>query len=110
MLQDFENQRKSQRLDCLVPVEGRLGKSVGGCKTIDFSRGGIGFISRSELPLNEEITMEIDLAPDAEPVLVVGKVKWVDELHPSGNYRIGVSFDRFTEGSQEPLEAYFKDS
>ena len=86
-----DNRRHGRQL-CLVPVESKEGTAFDKVQTIDISRGGIGFLSKQAIPLNEQIAVEIELAPDADPVLVVGRVQWVRKVSDSDNYRIGIKF------------------
>ena len=103
----YDNRRRNNRFPCAVPVDGKKGSPLGQIATVDFSKGGIGFISRSNLPLNKSIAIELDLTEDESPILVIGKVKWVRHLANSAFYRIGLAFDDFINGSKAPLIRYF---
>ena len=98
-----ENKRKSPRFDCYVPVDGKEGSVFSSTKTVDISRDGIGFISSHAVPLNERIAIELALKPDAEPVLVIGQVKWVRKVSDSDQYRIGLTFSDIIDGSKDFL-------
>ena len=101
------NKRKTPRIDCSVPVDGQEGGIFAQVKTIDFSKGGLGLISQSQIPLNEEIAVEIDLGENEEPVLVLGKVKWVRPLPDSSYFRVGLSFETVLSGIESRLNQYF---
>ena len=107
-----KNKRQSERKDCFVPVDGKTGGPFSAVKTINFSKGGLGFISYRKIPLNKQIPIEIDLHGDKEPVLVIGKVKWVRPIENvnGGAYRIGVVFGDILQGSQSRLNKYFRKS
>ncbi len=102
------NKRKSQRQTCLVPVDGKQGSPFDKTQTIDISKGGIGFISPTKISLNKEIAMEIELSPEGETVIVVGKVRWVHPIADSDKYRIGLSFEDVLSGSKSRLNQYFQ--
>ena len=105
-----ENRKNSRRV-CVVPVEGKKNSLFDHTQVIDFSKGGIGFISRHRIPLNKEVPIEIELTAEGEPVLVMGRVQWVQRIVDSGHYRVGVSFNKdVLQGSRSRLSEYFKDS
>lgn len=104
----MQNQRKNNRLDCIVPVDGQSGSLFDHTKAIDISKGGLGFISLNAIPINEEIFIELDLSEDEEPVLVKAKVKWVEPIKNSDKYRIGMAFEDVLSGSKSRLNQYLK--
>ena len=101
------NHRKSARFGCAVPIESKEGGIFDETATIDFSKGGIGFISRKSVPLNKKIIIELNLSPDDEPFLVAGRVKWVHYQESSETYRIGLAFEEILKGSRSRLNQYF---
>ncbi len=94
-------------MECLVPVEGKKGSAFGEAATLDFSQGGLGFLSSKEIPLHKEVTIALDLAMEKDPVFVVGKVKWIKPVSDSDNFRVGLSFKNFLKGSKQELSRYF---
>ena len=106
--------RKSTRQDCLVPVDGKKGSYFAHMNTIDFSEGGIGLISDQKIPLNKEVPMEVEFSPNADPLIVIGKVKWVQEVVDSHthkkSYRIGLTFKDVHSGSKSAIQEYFHHS
>jgi Tfp pilus assembly protein PilZ len=104
----MKDKRRNFRFSCLVPVEGKTGGLFDYAKAVDFSRGGLGFISRQRISLDREIAIELDLSQEGEPALVIGKVRWVDKIVNSDNFRIGVSFENILQGSKSRLEEYFR--
>ena len=107
-----QNKRRSERKDCFVPVEGKSDGPFGAVKTLDFSKGGFGFLSYKKIPLYKKIPIEIDLHGDKDPVLVVGKVQWVRPVTTASQaiYRIGVVFEDILQGSRSRLNRYFRKS
>jgi c-di-GMP-binding flagellar brake protein YcgR len=102
------NNRIEIRNNCFVPVEGKSDSSFDQTQTVDISSHGIGFISSCPHHINEKIAIEIQLRPNTDPVLVIGIVKWVFRFSDSEQYRIGMSYDEISSGSQRRLDRYFK--
>ena len=86
------NSRKNKRQGCIVPVDGKQGSAFENIQAVDISRNGIGFVSDREIPLDEEIAVEIDMSENGEPVIVMGKVQWVHPIKDSDQYRVGMKF------------------
>ena len=101
------NQRKNERFHCLVPVEGKQGGLFDRTQTVNISKGGLGFISERKIPLHKQIAIELDLKEEGDPVLVLGKVRWVRSITQTSLYRIGLSFENFFQGSQLQLKQHF---
>lgn len=104
----MKNKRKNTRYDCLVPVDGKQGGPFEYTKTVDFSKSGLGFVSHHKVPLNKEIAIQLDLSEEGAPALVVGKVRWINRIENSVNYRIGISFENVLSGSKACLDHYFR--
>ena len=100
----MDNKRKNKRFDCFVPVDGKSGSLFDETKTVDIGTGGIGFVSSSKIPLNKRIAIELDISEEQEPVLVIGKVKWVHPISKTEQYRIGMTFERMLGGSISKLK------
>lgn len=101
------NKRRSPRSFCHVPVDGQEGGLFDRTQTVDFSKGGLGFISPKQIPLNKRITIELNLTTEDNPVFVVGKVKWVKSLPVGHHYRVGLCFENILKGSKFHLNKYF---
>ncbi len=102
----MNNKRKSERFDCLVPVDGQQTSVFSQLKTIDFSSTGLGFISKNEIPVDQEIAIELDLKEYDDPAFVVGIVKWVCKTE-NGDYRIGLHFKDLIDDSKTRIDRYF---
>jgi len=101
--------RKNARKSCLVPVEGKAGSTFAQTQTIDISKSGIGFISKHKIPVNKKIAIELDLADQSEPDLVMGQVKWVSRIDRTPYYRIGIVLtDDISTGSKTHLKHYLQ--
>jgi len=103
----MKNKRKTERVTCLVPVEGKEGSIFDCTSTVDISKSGIGFVIQKKIPLNKKIAIELNLDQEDDSVLVIGKVRWVTSIAESGNYRIGLSFTDVKYGSKSRLNKYF---
>jgi c-di-GMP-binding flagellar brake protein YcgR len=107
-----ENKRKNARYSCAVMVDGKPGTEFDSSLTTDISKGGLGFVSSSSVPLNKQIVVELELKPEEDPVLVVAQVRWVRPLNDPGSavkrYRVGMSFEDVLSGSKSRLERYFR--
>jgi hypothetical protein len=102
------DKRKSIRKSCLVPVDGKKGASFDHIQTVDIGQGGVGLISHKYIPKNESIAIEIELGPQEEPVIVMGKVQWIRSIPGNGNFRIGMKFqDVLLAGSKSRLKHCF---
>jgi PilZ domain len=100
------NERSEVRYNCLVPIEGKEGSQFDQTRTQDISRHGIGLISSQNVAVNQKIALEIVLKPNAEPVMVIGVVKWVRKLGNSDQYRVGMAFSEVISGSPGRLDKY----
>ncbi len=99
------NKRKYRRFPCFVPVNGKAGSPFDTSATVDFSKYGFGFISQERIPLNKEITIEIDLGVEEDPIFVTGTVKWVRKEHDK--FRVGIFFKNVLKGSKSRLDKFF---
>ena len=104
-MKNDNNKRKFSRWDCAVPVDGKEGAPFTSAKTIDISRHGMGFISKHNVPVNEKIALELVLKAGAEPVLVIGQVKWVCKIPGSERYRVGLVFADVVDGTQKDIDS-----
>lgn len=105
----MSHQRKNVRRSCVVPVDGKGGSVFDETLAVDFSKGGIGFISKHRIPLHKKIPIELELSIEGTPIIVVGRVQWVRRLAGSGDYRVGVTFTDVVKGSKSRINQYFKE-
>jgi len=105
----MSNQRKSERYACLVPIDGKDGGVFDQTQAVDFSKQGLGFVSKHRIPVNKEVPIEIELTVNGKSVFVLGRVQWVHRILNSKNYRIGISFKDVMQGSKSRLNQYFKE-
>lgn len=104
----MSDHRRSERKACAVPVDGKRGGVFDRTQVIDFSKEGLGFVSRHRIPVNKEVPIEIEITAEGKPVFVIGRVQWVRRIMDSKNYRVGVSFKDVLQGSKSRLREYFK--
>jgi len=103
----MSNKRKNERVTCLVPVEGKQGSVFEDAATVDFSRKGFGLISQYQMPVDKEISVEILLREQDDPVFVIATVRWVQRLACPDRFRVGVYFKNVLRGSKIRLDQYF---
>ncbi|GAC1417536.1 MAG: hypothetical protein NVSMB64_27390 [Candidatus Velthaea sp.] len=76
-------------------------------ETYDIGIGGLAMLTNAELPLNQNIIIELELRGDDRPKLRIGgSVRWCtfDEL--LGKFRTGVAFIRSDEEQERELLRY----
>jgi len=100
--------RRSKRYSCSVPVDSKGTGVFAGSQAVDISKGGAGIIVSNFIPIDTEMPVEIDITPEGEPILAVGKVQWIRELSQKDSYRVGISFDDVKAGSKSRLRKFFK--
>src|SRR6185503_14460851 len=93
-MKNAAEKRKSPRFECQVPIMTKKGTAFDTSQTVDISQGGVGIISERFIPINTKMAVEIALAPESEPVLTVGRVKWVQKIPQSDQFRIGMVFSK----------------
>ena len=84
--------RESQRFVCDVPLMDEKREALRNSRTIDISQTGVGFVSARFIPINTKMMVEISLEREGAPVLIQGKVKWVEKDSQAGSYRVGMVF------------------
>jgi Tfp pilus assembly protein PilZ len=108
-VKEMLHHRKNTRTVCVVPVDGKEGSVFDRTHAVDFSRGGLGFVSGHRIPVNKKIPIEINLSDEGVPVFVIGRVKWVQPIPESKSFRIGVTFTDVLPGSKSRLVRYFRE-
>ena len=98
-LLDMANKRRTPRLDCLVPIDGKEGSVFAETQTVDISKGGIGFVSPKRIAVNRRIPMELDIGEGEESILVIARVTWTKQIPGTSHYRIGLIFEETLPGS-----------
>ena len=102
------NKRKSPRRGCAVPIDSKKGSYFEESQTCDISKGGIGLVTKTAVPVDSTMAVEIALTPKSEPILTMGTVRWVSELPNASGYRVGLSFNDVSDTSESRLENYFE--
>lgn len=87
----------SYKLDkFLSSSPGKYGEEF--CPILDFSRGGIRFVSQKAFKINTKINMKISIPGERVPMTFKGRVRW-SAANPgkSYKYQIGVQFNPYGE-------------
>ena len=103
------NKRLSTRYECCVPLMDEEREILARSQTVDVSKSGVGFVSARFIPMNTKMMVEISLTRDGSPVLVQGKVKWVEKMSDSSNFRIGMAFPDILSQVESRIENCFKE-
>ncbi len=83
-------------------------ETLSSSRTIDISRTGVGFISARFIPINSKLMVELALSREEHPVLVQGRVKWVEKIPHTPSFRIGMNFSDISVDAQSRIEQHFK--
>ncbi len=100
--------RTSPRYGCCVPLLDENKETLMNSQTVDISKSGVGFVSARFIPVDTKMMVEISLSRDGSPVLVQGKVKWVERFPNSSAYKIGMIFPDISPQAQSRIEDFFK--
>lgn len=89
----YINRRKFNRimLNESVRYQFKDPAQFGGCVSCDVSDGGVRINVNSFIPLNTELTLEVQL-PSKEIIEREGKVVWVEKFRFSDRYQAGIEF------------------
>jgi hypothetical protein len=98
----YMNKRENTRHECCVPLMDERSHALSS------SRTGVGFVSGRFLPINSKLMVELALSRDDQPVLVQGRVKWVEKIPHTPNFRVGMNFSDISEDSKSRIEEHFK--
>lgn len=105
----MNNQRGDKRWDCVVPVDSGHNTDFDGAQSIDFSRRGMGFVTKTPVAVNREIAVALELDEARTPVIAKGRVMWVQSIPGTNQYRVGLSFEKTLDDGQNRLNEYFED-
>lgn len=106
-MNEILEKRKAERHECAVPIESKKGTAFAAGQTVDISDSGVGLISKKFIPINTTMAIEIAFAPEADPVLALGEVKWVERLSNPARYRIGMVFSQGPTGLRSYVSRFF---
>jgi Tfp pilus assembly protein PilZ len=68
------------------------------CPVLDISRGGLRFLSREDLKINTQMTLEVSVPGERIPLELQGQIKWTSPASEgSYNQQIGVQFHPYGE-------------
>lgn len=101
------NKRENPRYDCRVPLMDERKETLASSYTTDISRTGVGFVSTRFIPINSKLMVELALTREENPVLVQGRVKWIEKIPHSPNFRIGMNFSDISTDAQSRIAQHF---
>jgi len=91
-----------------VPVLCKKGTMFDNSQTVDITRNGIGFFSQRFVPVDTNMILEISLSPKTNPLLAVGRVKWIQKVGYMDRYRVGMEFTDISENAKGRLSEYLE--
>jgi hypothetical protein len=63
----------------------------------DMSRGGVKFLSKNPLGINDDITLKISVPGERIPLTLHGKIRWISFIESKNLYQVGVIFNPYGE-------------
>ncbi len=90
----MQEQRRFKRADFRQPyqLDSERGQLIGACVACDLSAGGVRLRGEQFVPLHSRIRVKFAVE-DGQPLILEGRVVWVQRVPHSEEYQIGVEFD-----------------
>ncbi|RKY41865.1 MAG: hypothetical protein DRP85_04615 [Candidatus Makaraimicrobium thalassicum] len=99
--------RKYVRFDVLMDAICRIGSSFKKLKVNNFSKEGIGILSRELFSKGEDLKIEMMIPGDDVPVLFEGEIVWMNELaSDSADCQGGIKFKKISSGERGRILEY----
>ncbi|MBU4305497.1 MAG: PilZ domain-containing protein [Candidatus Omnitrophica bacterium] len=76
----------------------------------DISEGGLQLSSFYFYPVHCKLLVELFVSQEAEPIKVVGRVVWVEQMPYQERYKVGIEFSDLNEESRVYLRQVISDS
>jgi hypothetical protein len=73
-------------LKFLIPTNDKIGDA----ETVDISATGVGLVTREDLPVKTPLELWLKLPDHHDPIHVLGKVVWSQDLGDDAQKRVGV--------------------
>ena len=106
---DQQERRQFDRDQCRVPVLCKRGTLLENSITRDISKEGIGLLVQKFVPKDTNLIMELSLSPKTEPILAVGRVRWIRKVGYGDRYRLGMQFTDLSPGARNRLTDYLEE-
>ena len=87
-----QDNRQHERMSCRVPILCKRGTLLENSLTRDISQRGIGLLVQRFVPKDTNLILELSLSPKTEPIMAVGRVKWIRKVGYGDRYRLGMEF------------------
>ena len=99
--------RKYMRFNVFMDALCRRAEAAGKLKVSNFSREGMGIISREPFKEGEDVQIELMIPGDNIPVLLEGEVAWAkDPVTDNSQYKGGVRFKKIANGDRSRILEY----
>jgi len=106
---DPKSERKFDRVGDVLLVSYSIGDEFAPefTETYDIALGGLAMLSNAELKKDHEISVQLELRGDSQPILRIrGIVRWSRYDPMLQRYRTGVAFLAIDEGTKAHLQRY----
>jgi len=106
---DLQSERKFDRVGDALLVSYSIGDDFAPefTETYDIALGGLAMLSNAELEKDHEISVQLELRGDSQPILRIrGIVRWSRYDPMLQRYRTGVAFLEIDEGTKAHLQRY----
>ncbi len=99
--------RKYMRFNVLMDAVSRTSGAVRKLKINNFSREGVGLISRAALNEGEEVAIEMMIPGDNVPVVLSGRIAWATgPVSDDSQHRGGLKFDNVSNHDRSRILEY----
>ncbi len=102
------NQRRSSRINCLLPLRLTIPgtRQVTETLTKDLSLHGLRCLSPMGHPVSTRVMLELSLGTHHEPLTAQGRISWLQVLPNSEQFHLGVEFVGLSTYDTRQLSVY----
>ena len=100
----MSEKRKYMRFNVFMDAVCRRGALVDKLKVSNFSREGMGILSRKPFKQGEHVDIELKIPGDDLPVLLQGEIAWAkDPVTDNSQYKSGIRFKDLNNGDRSRI-------
>jgi type IV pilus assembly protein PilZ len=101
-----DNKRESPRIATNIEIKFREKGSFLRSYMLNVNNGGLFLKTEKPLPIDAEVTMQIQLPDDKEVMAVEGRVVWTNAKSKAFPVGMGIQFTKITPEHQEKVKAF----